>query len=72
LFGGAKPTKAPRGDGTAVIDDSTNQAGMKKAASIFLTPRKFITAKFNNKCVATPCGTAEEHSAYAPDLDLKF
>jgi len=45
------------------IDGSTNHAGMKKAASIFLKPRKFITAWFDNKCVAMPCGTAEEYSA---------
>jgi len=39
---------------------------MKKAASIFLKPRKFITAWFDNKCVATPCGNAEGHSALHP------
>jgi len=39
---------------------------MKKAASISLKPRKFITAWFDNKCVAAPCGTAEEHSAIHP------
>jgi len=39
---------------------------MKKAASIFLKSRKFITAWFDNKCVATPCGTANEHSAIHP------
>jgi len=51
---------------TPVIDGSTNHAGMKKAASIFLNPRKFIIAWFDNKCVAAPCGTAEEHSAMHP------
>jgi len=25
--------------------------------------QKFITAWFDNKCVAMPCGTAKEHSA---------
>jgi len=45
---------------------STNHAGTKKAASIFLKSRKFITAWFINKCVATTCGTAEEHSAMHP------
>jgi len=49
-----------------VIDGSTNNAGMKKAASAFLKPRKFKIAWFDNKCVATPCGTAEEHSAMHP------
>jgi len=49
-----------------VIDGSTNHAGMKKNASIFAKPQKFITAWFDNKCVATPCGTAEEHSAIHP------
>jgi len=39
---------------------------MKKVASIFLKPRKFIIAWFNSKCVATPCGTAEEYSAMHP------
>jgi len=51
---------------TTVIDDSTNHAGMKKAASIFLKSRKFITAWFVNKCVAKPCGTAKEYSAILP------
>ena len=32
----------------------------------FLTSRKFITAWFDNKCVAAPCGTAEEDSAMNP------
>jgi len=45
---------------------STNHVGTKKAASIFLKSRKFITAWFDNKCVATPCGTAEEDSAMHP------
>jgi len=45
---------------------STNHAGIKKAASIFLKSRKFITAWFDNKCVAAPCGTAEEDSAMHP------
>ena len=31
-----------------------------------LESRKFITAWFDNKCVATPCGTAKEHSAMHP------
>jgi len=39
---------------------------MKKAASISLKPRKFITAWFDNKCVATPGGTAEQRSAMHP------
>jgi len=39
---------------------------MKKAASIFLKSRKFITAWFDNKCVATPSGTAEQRSAMHP------
>jgi len=43
-----------------VIDGSTDHTRMKKAASTSLKPRKFITAWFDNKCVATPCGTAEE------------
>ena len=47
-------------------DGSTNHAGTKKAASISLKPRKFITAWFDNKRVATPCSTAEEHSAIHP------
>ena len=47
-------------------DGSTNHAGTEKAASIYLKPRKFITAWFDNKRVATPCGTAEEHSAIHP------
>jgi len=47
-------------------DGSTNHAGTKKAASISLKPRKFITAWFDNKRVATPYGTAEEHSAIHP------
>jgi len=47
-------------------DGSTNRAGTKKAASISLKPRKFITAWFDNKCVATSCRTAEEHSAIHP------
>jgi len=37
-----------------------------KPASIFLKPRKFITAWFDNECVGTPCGTAEEYSAMHP------
>jgi len=45
------------------IDGYTNHAGMKKAASIFLKSRKIMTTWFDCKCVATPCGTAEEHSA---------
>ena len=45
---------------------STNHAGTKKAASIFLKSRIFITAWFDNKCFATPCGTAEEDSAMHP------
>jgi len=48
------------------IDGSTNHAGLKKAASIFLQSRKFTTARFDNKCVATPCDTAVEHSAVHP------
>jgi len=36
---------------------------MKKAASIFVKPRKFKTT-----CVATSCGTAEEHSSVHPIL----
>jgi len=47
-----------------VIDGGTNHAVMKKAASIFLKPQKFITAWFDNKCVATRC--AEEYSAMHP------
>jgi len=47
-------------------DGSTNHAGTKKAASISLIPRKFITAWFDNKRVATPCGAAEEHPAIHP------
>ena len=47
-------------------DGSTNHAGTKKAASIPLKPRKFTTAWFDNKRVATPCGTTEEHSAIHP------
>jgi len=39
---------------------------MKKAASIFLKSRKFITAWFDNKCAATPCGTAKEYFAMHP------
>jgi len=39
---------------------------MKKAASIFFKPRNFITSLFDDKCVAAPCGTAEEHSAMHP------
>jgi len=39
---------------------------MKKASLIFLKPRKFIIAWFDNKCFAPPCGTAEEHSAMHP------
>jgi len=34
---------------------------MEKVASIFLKARKFKTT-----CVATPCGTAEEHSSMHP------
>jgi len=49
-----------------VKDGGTNHIGMKKAASIFFIPRNFITALFDNKCVAAPCGTAEEHSAMHP------
>ena len=37
-----------------VIYGSAKHAGMKKAASIFLKSRKFITAWFDNECVATP------------------
>ena len=48
------------------IDGSTNHAGTKKAASVSLKPRKLITAWFDNKCVAKPCGTAEEHSSIHP------
>ena len=47
-------------------DGSTNYAGTKKAASISLKPRKFITAWFDKKRVATPCGTAEEHFEIHP------
>jgi len=40
---------------------------MKKAASIFLKSRKFITAWFDDdKCAATPCGTAKEYFAMHP------
>jgi len=49
-----------------VTDGSTNHAGMKKAASIFFKSRKFITAWFDNECVATSFGTAEEYSAMHP------
>ena len=45
---------------------STNHAGMKKAASIYLKSRKFITAWFDNICFAMPCGTAKEHFAMHP------
>jgi len=37
-----------------VIYGSAKHAGMKKAASIFLKSRKFITAWFDNVCVVTP------------------
>ena len=37
-----------------VIYGSAKHAGMKKAASIFLKSRKFITAWFVNVCVVTP------------------
>jgi len=47
---------------------STKHAGMKKAASIFLKSRKFKTAWFDNKCAATPCGTAKEYFAMHPIL----
>jgi len=39
---------------------------MKKAASIFIKPRKFITVWCDNKCIAIPYNTAEEHSAMHP------
>jgi len=52
------------------IDGSTNHAGMKKAASIFLKSRKIITAWFDSiycyalwYCRRTFCN--------APDLDLQ-
>jgi len=48
------------------LGGSRNHAGMKKAASIFLKPQQVATAWFDNKCVATPCGAAEEHSAMHP------
>jgi len=51
---------------SSCYNGSTNHAGMKKAASMFLKSRKFITAWFNNKCVAMPCGTANEHFAMHP------
>jgi len=53
-------------------DGSTNHAGTKKAASISLKPRKFITVWFDNKRVATPCGTAEEHSAIHPKISINI
>jgi len=46
-----------------MVVQTTNHTVMKKAASISLKLRKFITTWFDNKCVAPFCGTAEERSA---------
>jgi len=48
------------------IDGGTNHGNNEQSCSIFLKSRKFITAWFVNKCVAKPCGTAEEHFAMHP------
>jgi len=44
---------------------------MKKAASIFLKPRKFIIAWFDNKCVAASCSYFRRTFCNTPDLDLQ-
>ena len=46
-------TLAEHSNTSLVIYGSAKHAGMKKAASIFFKSRKFITAWFDNECVAT-------------------